>query len=125
MRQVLGFLLLLASVNSESAIASPSSNGYKCNNAGLQQEMNACAVQAFAAADKELNKVYKQLKASLNRSRQMELLEDERAWLNHLDTKCREAANEEAEGGSMWPMVFWQCKADATSERVETLRHWR
>jgi len=114
------FVLLVFATSAGAA-----TNGYKCREAGLQQEMNACAEDAFAAADKELNKVYKSLKASLSMSQQNQLLENERAWLKDLDANCRQAANDEAEGGSMWPMVFWRCKADETNARIITLRNWK
>jgi uncharacterized protein YecT (DUF1311 family) len=112
-------LLLFAT----SAAALP--NGYQCKDNGLQQEMDTCAEQAFAAADKQLNKVYQELKASLSKSQQKALIKDERTWLASLDATCRKAANDEAEGGSMWPMVFWHCKEDETKARVEVLRRWR
>jgi uncharacterized protein YecT (DUF1311 family) len=112
---------------SSAVTATPSiaSNGYKCNETGYQQEMNACAELNFNAADKELNEVYKTLKASLTPTEQPVLVQDERKWLKSLDAKCRKSANDEAEGGSMWPLVFWQCKADTTKIRVEDLRHWK
>lgn len=117
--------LILALATSVAAAQAVASKGYICNEVGLQQEMNACAESAFAAADKELNEAYRKLEASLNKTQQVALASDEKAWLNSLDTECRKAANDEAEGGSMWPMVFWQCKADTTKLRVETLRNWR
>ncbi len=115
--------LLLALMLTSSAAAA--ADGYKCNDAGLQQELNACAEETFAAADKELNTVYRNLKASLNKSQQQDLVKDERAWLHYLETTCRTVANDEAEGGSMWPLVFWQCKADQTRERTAKLRTWK
>jgi uncharacterized protein YecT (DUF1311 family) len=107
-----------------AAMPGMASNGYKCSETGLQQQMNACAELNFNAADKELNGVYKKLKASLTPTQQAALVQDERKWLKSLDAGCHKSANDEAEGGSMWPMVFWQCKADTTKLRVERLRDW-
>jgi uncharacterized protein YecT (DUF1311 family) len=116
-----------STANSSAVGATPgmASNGYKCNETGSQQQMNACAELNFNAADKEINEVYKNLKASLTPAQQAALEQDERKWLKSLDAGCRKSANDEAEGGSMWPMVFWQCKADTTNFRVEALRNWK
>jgi uncharacterized protein YecT (DUF1311 family) len=78
----------------------------------------------FNAADKELNEVYRNLKGSLDPSKQTALVQDERKWLKGLDPGCRKSANGEAAGGSMGPTAFWQCKADTTKLRTEALRNW-
>jgi uncharacterized protein YecT (DUF1311 family) len=106
--------------DSVAVTALPAPNG-NCSQSGLQQQMNACAELNFGAADKELNEVYKHLKASLTSAKQATLVQDERKWLKSLDARCRKSANDEAGAGSM---VFWQCKANITKLRVEDLRHW-
>jgi uncharacterized protein YecT (DUF1311 family) len=121
-RNMIAFLMIAAAVASAPGVAS---NGYKCNESGTQQEMNACAELNFKAADRELNEVYANLKASLTSPQQAVLVLDERKWLESLDAQCRKSANDEAEGGSMWPMVFWQCKADTTKVRITALRRWQ
>jgi uncharacterized protein YecT (DUF1311 family) len=121
-------LKMIASLMIAAAVAAAPgvvSNGYKCNESGSQQEMNACAELNFKAADMELNEVYMNLKASLTPPQEAVLVQDERKWLKSLDPECRKSANDEAEGGSMWPMVFWQCKADSTKLRVTALRRWK
>jgi len=115
----------VANLSAVAATPRMASNGYRCNETGSQQEMNACAELNFNAADKEINEVYKDLKMSLAPAEQAVLVQDERKWLKRLDATCRKSANREAEGGSMWPMVFWQCKADTTKLRIEALRHWQ
>ena len=115
-------LMIAAAVVTAPGVAS---NGYKCNESGSQQEMNACAELNFKAAEMELNEVYENRKAQLTSPQQAVLEQDERKWLESLDAKCRESANDEAEGGSMWPMVFWQCKADITKLRITAMRHWK
>jgi uncharacterized protein YecT (DUF1311 family) len=118
---------MIASLMIAAAVAAAPgvvSNGYKCNESGSQQEMNACAELNFKAADMELNEVYMNLKASLTPPQEAVLVQDERKWLKSLDPG-RKSANDEAEGGSMWPMVFWQCKADSTKLRVTALRRWK
>ena len=79
----------------------------------------------FNAADKELNEVYKNLKASLDATKQAALVQDERKWLKGLDAGCRQSASDAAKGGSVSQMVFLQCKADTTKLRIEALRNWK
>lgn len=86
--------------------------------------MNACAERDFETADREPNFTYKQLMSSIPATKKKELLKEQRAWLKTRDPKCREEANDEAEGGSMWAILYQSCRATATQSRIKILKQW-
>jgi len=97
----------------------------ECDYAGNQSQMNACAVRDFETADRELNIIYKELMDSMPKSKQKALQNEQRAWLKTRDPKCKVEANDEAEGGSMWPMLYQSCRANATQARIKILKQWK
>ena len=113
-------LLLLLTVMLSSAWAEE-----QCNSEGTQAQMNVCAFRDFKVTDQELNRVYKKLMDSLIPERQKKLREEQRAWLKERDPKCQKDANDVAEGGSMWPMIFNGCLEELTKIRIEQLRQWK
>jgi uncharacterized protein YecT (DUF1311 family) len=102
-----------------------------CDNAMAQVEMNICAERDFAAADHELNavwkdarKVAKELDAELSddlKGADKALLAAQRAWIAYRDGQC-ELAGFEARGGSMEPMLVSGCKATLTRARTKELK---
>ena len=78
----------------------------------------------FENIDRELNVIYKQLKGSMPESKQKTLQNEQRAWLKKRDPMCRKKASDEAEGGSMWPMLYQSCRATSTQARIKQLKQW-
>jgi len=109
-------LLVSTSVRSESA--------EKCDYSGNQAQMNTCAIQDFQVADKQLNSTYKQKMLSLSKTDKTKLRTEQRAWLKEQKQKCQKAANDVAEGGSMWPLQFYSCMQTSTITRNEELKNW-
>ena len=96
-----------------------------CNYSGNQQEMNACALQDFEKADSALNAEYKNAMTLLSEAQKENLLQSQRVWLQNRDPQCRAEANEEAEGDSMWQMLFNSCRAKLTEARTSEIRNSR
>lgn len=108
----------------------------ECANAMAQMEMNACALQAFERADAELNALYRQAIAGARETdrspdngrvegddrpgEEATLREAQRAWVTFRDAHCRLEGYGER-GGSMEPMVFDECRARLTRERIAQL----
>nr|WP_294838381.1 lysozyme inhibitor LprI family protein [uncultured Methylotenera sp.] len=111
-------LLLVASTSARSESAE------KCDYSGNQAQMNACAIQDFQLADKQLNSTYKQKMLSLSKADKTKLRTEQRAWLKEQKPKCQKAANDEAEGGSIWPLEFYSCMQTSTIARNEELKNW-
>ncbi len=99
---------------------------FECDYGGNQSQMSACAVGDFETADRELNVIYKELMGSMPESKQKALQNEQRAWLKARDPKCEVEANDGAEeGGSMWPMLYQSCRANATQARIKILKQWK
>ncbi|HST58217.1 MAG TPA: lysozyme inhibitor LprI family protein [Longimicrobium sp.] len=91
-----------------------------CPDARTQHEMNVCAAQELARADRVLNERYPELVRTMPPV-QLELLRTaQRAWIRFRDAECAYQASV-FEGGSMQPMVRSSCLARLTEERAAEL----
>jgi uncharacterized protein YecT (DUF1311 family) len=102
----------------------------KCNPAGNQQELNACAGDDYRKADLELNKVYNALLKEEKKDALFiaKLRESQKAWLKFRDVEL-EAAFSCAESpsvcwGSMYPMCYNYFKAGLTKDRTARLKKY-
>jgi len=129
--------------------AQPPVPGWNCDEPMVQQEINWCAAQDFAAADAELNAQWT-ITASLMKARDagmttdfgplnpetpsedaaarkaytghfQTLLEAQRAWLAYRDAQCR-LEGYAFLGGSAQPMILSGCLATLTRQRTQELR---
>ena len=91
-----------------------------CAEATTTVEMQACLRQRYEEADKALNGVYKQLMAKLEPARQEKLRAAQRAWILFRDASAEFEASE-AEGGSMYPLVYMATQVVKTEHRVDEL----
>ncbi len=114
--------LLLSTINAWAA------ETVKCKTGGNQSELNACAVDDFQQADKELNEGYQALikKESKNQVFISKLRGAQRAWLVFRDAELESAfaceqANPRVCWGSMYPINFTTYKATLTRERTKRL----
>lgn len=103
-----------------------------CANAMTQADMNQCAHTDFEEADKGLNVIWE---AARERARKLDeqqhdaerkgaeaaLLAAQRGWIAYRDGHC-ELGGWEAHGGSMEPLLVWNCKAEMTQERTKQLK---
>jgi uncharacterized protein YecT (DUF1311 family) len=103
-----------------SVMAAQDAGGFECKYEGNQQEMNACAVRDYRAADAALNQKYQVIMAALPPAERMALRKEQRAWLAHRDPHCKAEAKP-SEGGSIWPLEYFGCMQSATKRRTEEL----
>lgn len=101
--------------------SAPSTPSADCANAQTQAEINRCAQASYETADKELNRVYQELKSSLNSQEQEELIDAELAWIEYRDQTC-EAESSQYEGGSIQPTIYYGCLERVTTERTAELQ---
>lgn len=92
-----------------------------CNYEGTQIELTSCSIEEYEKADKILNKIYQEKMHLLNKSKHDELRKQQRKWIKQIKYDCKAEADEEAEGGSMWPMLFNSCLAERTKKRTNEL----
>ena len=88
-----------------------------CDRATNQNRLNTCAEDRYKQADSELNDVWTALPGALKSKYRRQ----QRGWIAARDAKCRSAAAE-AEGGSMQPLLYFDCLADQTRERTRWLK---
>ena len=88
-----------------------------------QRDANICAQQKWEIADRELNRLWKEVKplADARGSGQM-LLDEQRAWLRQRDAHCDPELDE---GGSAAHMFYWSCMEEQTLQRNQVLRALR
>jgi uncharacterized protein YecT (DUF1311 family) len=117
---ILRFLLCLQL--SLASLPSPAGEEIKCNNAGTQQEMEACARDDFNEADNELNKTYQALlmKEADDPLFVSKLRNAQRAWLAFLNADldaqfaCPEEESRLVCWGSQYGMAYLRRKAELT-----------
>lgn len=114
-------ILLLMSFGSVSTRAQKPKKPDPCAEPQTQVEMNQCAVNAYKAADAELNQVYKQLVAKLDDEEKAQLKEAQNAWIKYRDANCDFVADQ-YKGGTMRPMIYAGCLQDVTKKRTTELK---
>jgi len=85
----------------------------------------AAARAAFQAADAELNRVYKEVRAKLSPELQQELKADEIAWIRGKEYYCgfqKEMAQESDPVAA--EAEYYNCQKDFSVERLKYLRAW-
>lgn len=94
-----------------------------CNNsfAQTQSEMNATASANYKKADAQLNKLYKQLMAILDKNEKPLLIQAEKDWVKFRDSHCKFDASQ-YEGGSIQPLIYSSCLEELTRKRIAEIK---
>jgi uncharacterized protein YecT (DUF1311 family) len=91
--------------------------------AGLNQmDMNACAAHAFETADARLNTTYRDIMSRLKDDAALKdlLTKAQREWIQFRDSECAFSSSG-VQGGSIYPTVLQNCRAQLTSDRAKAL----
>jgi uncharacterized protein YecT (DUF1311 family) len=122
----------------QQSTQAPQSKPQPCANANNQMELNECFAKLYESADAQLNLEYNKVVASMkknltqahhdnaadqvthNETALAKLLTAQRAWLTYRDANC-DSVKFQYEGGSIQPMIWSQCMADTTQQRITTL----
>ncbi len=106
-------------------------NDIQCKEDGNQLEMNKCAYESFQKADKELNKVYNELRAKNKKDKLYlnHLKASQKLWLKFLDAELNavytcEDENKQMCFGSMYPLMFNSTKTELTQDRTKQLKRY-
>ena len=102
-----------------------------CSDQKDQSTMTICAGIDYDKADKELNRIWPDLKAAAQESDAAAgdgktenldaLMASQRAWIAYRDAECIWQGFE-AHGGSMEPMLVNACLAEKTTQRIKELQ---
>jgi uncharacterized protein YecT (DUF1311 family) len=109
-----------------------------CPDAKSQPDLNECYGKLYQSADTQLNATYNNIVgfmkknllvaqhdnnaplATHNEASLSKLLAAQRAWLAYRDANC-DSVKFQYDGGSIQPMIWSQCMADTTQQRITTL----
>jgi uncharacterized protein YecT (DUF1311 family) len=127
--KITSLLVLLAL--SQSAFAGDTETT-QCQADGSQQQLNACAAEDFARADKELNGVYKQILSEYKDNPLFleKLKAAQRLWvqLRDAEVEARFPVAKSERGtqvwGSSYPMSVDGYRAELTKQRTRQLHLW-
>lgn len=115
--------LSLASILVAAPFLAGTAQAQECNDSSNQMELNQCAAKAFEAADRELNANFRDIQRRLGKDADTRrlLVEAQRAWILFRDAECTFQTSGAAQG-SIFPLVFADCKTALTNDRTRQLR---
>jgi uncharacterized protein YecT (DUF1311 family) len=92
-----------------------------CSNDASLSEQTECFHKNYEQADRELNRVYKEVSSDLPTERKQTLIRAEQAWIKYRETNCEYRS-------SMWGGVQrvgfnYSCLARMTRERTQELQN--
>ncbi|MBO9583773.1 MAG: DUF1311 domain-containing protein [Flavobacterium sp.] len=77
---------------------------------------------AYEKADKELNKVYNQLKNKLGTKDQTALVTSQKDWIKFRDSNCKFKTYPEGSGGVISNKMYADCRMQITLTRTKELK---
>lgn len=92
-----------------------------CENARTQAELNECAARQFRDADEDLAHIYNEIAASLSPGILESLEAEQSAWMQLREAHCDSLASE-YEGGSIYPLMYYNCLREMVENRITELR---
>lgn len=78
--------------------------------------------EAYEKADKELNKVYNQLKKKLRAKNQTALIASQKDWIKFRDSNCKFKSYPDGEGGVIGNKMYADCRMQITIDRTKELK---
>lgn len=91
-----------------------------CHNAQSTVEMKFCSQQSYAAADKRLNQVYRQVIANADKEQRQLLVTAQKAWINFRDNNCN-FESYFSRGGTGYEIFRNECLERLTKQRTQDL----
>jgi uncharacterized protein YecT (DUF1311 family) len=115
---IVSFFLTLSGFAQERVKKDPCE---KANESGVTADLVECSSKKLAAADAELNKVYRQLVSQLGDKKwEVKLRTAQQAWIKYRDANC-DYVSEFSGGGSAVTFEYNFCLADMTAARTKEL----
>ncbi|MEM8805295.1 MAG: lysozyme inhibitor LprI family protein [Cyanobacteria bacterium P01_G01_bin.38] len=88
-----------------------------------QQSLNDCAIRWHQVTAYFHQLTEEAVAASLSEEQQLRLEQIEQTWRRYRVLLC-EATSEPLEDGAAYPMVFYNCMAQVTNDRIANLQGW-
>jgi uncharacterized protein YecT (DUF1311 family) len=109
---------LVSALLAAAGTTGPAGAGGDCASPSTQGELNRCAYEAFLAANDRQAAALENLAARLSVPQRRQLREAQKAWMRWRTAQC-EFESAASAGGSVRPMLQWQCATRITRERTE------
>ena len=117
------FTVLLSCVATWNMPQAHAQAGAACKPGGTVEETNACAVQAFQAADTEIAVLYGDVMRALSAHERPQLRQEHTAWQRERTTRCKQAQRSN-ESQPQWPRLYHECLTAETQARRKGLMRW-
>ena len=125
--------MIVLFIASALAQAAPATAEVEADCGGNTQQMVACANESYLEAERVMNAALAEaLAQSAERDRQqndhlsptwVEIEQNvQTTWAAYRDAICIAEANEDARGGTLYPLTYIGCRTRMTEERTEQLR---
>ncbi|MEO0455624.1 MAG: lysozyme inhibitor LprI family protein [Cyanobacteria bacterium P01_A01_bin.114] len=88
-----------------------------------QQSLNDCAVRWYQVTEYLNQLTYEASAATLSEPQQLDLYQIAQTWRRYRSLHC-ELTSEPFETASAYPMVFYNCMAQVTNDRIANLQGW-
>ena len=115
--------VLLTCATAWTASPAHAQAGAACKPGGSVEETNACAVQAFQAADTEIAVLYGDVMRALSAHERPQLRQEHTAWQRERTTRCKQAQRS-SESQPQWPRLYHECLTAETQARRKGLMRW-
>lgn len=97
--------------------------GAACRPGGGAQEINACALRDFQAADTDIGVLYGDVMRALSAHERPQLRREHTNWINQRTRQCKQATRA-AEQQPDGPRLYQECMTLKTRERRAGLMRW-
>lgn len=97
--------------------------GAACVPGGTAEQVNACALRDFQAADTEIGVLYSDVMRALSAHERPQLRREHQTWMQQRNAGCKQATRaveQQADG----PRRYHECLTEKTRERRRGLMRW-
>ena len=97
--------------------------GAACVPDGTQEQVNACALRDFQAADTAIGVLYGDVMRALSAEERPQLRREHNAWIQQRNAACKQATRD-TEQQADGPRRYHDCLATKTQARRQGLMRW-
>ncbi len=123
-RTLIATFVLAANILPLGTFANAQNSKINCSTATATPELKYCSQQSYAAADKQLNQVYKQVQSTLKGQQKQLLTSGQQSWIKFRDNNC-DFEVYGSRGGTGYEIFRNGCLERLTKERTKHLQDYR
>jgi uncharacterized protein YecT (DUF1311 family) len=122
-RTLIATVVLAASILPLGTFVNAQNPKINCSTAKTTVELKYCSQQSYAAADKQLNQVYKQVQSNTKGQQRQLLTSGQQAWIKFRDNNCDFEVYPNR-GGTGYEIFRNGCLERLTKERTKHLQDY-